>query len=124
MPIDERSFSEREPSIRASELKSDFRTGRSSALITKNPSMSESLREETVYSKEESFNKLTPKGSTLDHNALKNEFQKNGVINISDYLDSNKDRDFNRNNSKTIEQEEDSLISSRNLKLFTKNILM
>ena len=46
------------------------------------------------------------------------------MINISDYLDSNKDREFNRNNSKSIEQEEDSLISSRNLKLFTKNILM
>jgi hypothetical protein len=52
------------------------------------------------------------------------EFQKNGVINISDYLDSNKHREFNRNNSKILEEQKESLISERNLQLFTENMLM
>lgn len=72
--------------MRASELKSDFRTGRSS-ILKKMPSVQSEI-EETVYSKEESFNKLTPKSNTLDKSELKQEF-KNGVMNISDYLDSN-----------------------------------
>lgn len=72
--VEIQSYTEREPSMRASELKSDFRTGRSSALITKNPSMSSSIVQDTVYSKEESFTKMTPKNSTLDKNALKMEF--------------------------------------------------
>jgi hypothetical protein len=93
--VETQSYSEREPSIRASELKSDFRTSRSSKVLK--PCESEASLEETVYSKEESFNKMTPSRlSTLDHAALQIEFQKNGVINISDYLDSNKDREFNR----------------------------
>jgi hypothetical protein len=61
------------------------------------------------YSKEESFNKMTPsKQSTLDNLHMKMDFQKNGVINISDYLDSNKDREFNRHDSKTIDENKES----------------
>jgi hypothetical protein len=65
----------------------------------------------TEYSKEESFNKLTPsRQSTHDHHQLKMEFQKNGVINISDYLDSNKDKEFNRS---TVEEQK----TDRNLRI-------
>ena len=86
------SYSEREPSMRASELKSDFRTSRRTftdqqlkASASSKSMIDQSMQEDTVYSKEESFNKLSPRSkmSTLDHNALKMEFQKNGVINIS-----------------------------------------